>query len=175
MNPITIRRATAADLRQIGALWAQLVAYHQALMHSAPVARADGPAHYAERIGRILHDPAFCVVVAAQGVQLVGYAVAHIDDVVPSAVFEVQRGCLISDVFVVAAHRGAGVGKALVDAIKTWCAAQGVAHIDLYVAADNAAGVAFWQAQGGQARMVQMRISTAADDQHADGDALHTP
>jgi L-amino acid N-acyltransferase YncA len=54
MNPITIRRATAADLRQIGALWAQLVAYHQALMHSAPVARADGPAHYAERIGRSL-------------------------------------------------------------------------------------------------------------------------
>ncbi|MBC8098511.1 MAG: GNAT family N-acetyltransferase, partial [Armatimonadetes bacterium] len=146
-----------------GDLWEQLVAYHQALDPDLPAAAPNGGTLYTRRLIDRLDDPQTRVLVAVlDDGRVVGYALAVLIDLSPEMFIQVSSG-FIADLFVDAACRGQGIGRALVMALRAWFAECGVQHFEWFVAAHNPAGRAFWQAMGGREIMLRMRVTLEHD------------
>lgn len=157
MADFVIREAVSGDLPAIGALWAALVAHHQALGDDMPRASADGAARYQRRLRDRLDDPHARILVAEADDVVVGYVFGVVADMMPD-VFEAEIGGMIADLYVAAAQRQRGIGRALVEAMRAWFAEQHVQYVEWYVAADNTEGLAFWRAIGGREIMLRMRV-----------------
>lgn len=61
---------------------------------------------------------------------------------------EGRRVVLLEDVIVGAAHRGRGLGRALVEHVVAWARAEGLPRVTLLADRDNAAALAFYQRLG---------------------------
>ncbi len=61
---------------------------------------------------------------------------------------EGRQVVLLEDVIVNAAHRGAGLGRKLIDHIQAWAAANGLPRITLLADKDNAPALAFYENLG---------------------------
>lgn len=61
---------------------------------------------------------------------------------------EGRRVVLLEDVIVNAAHRGAGLGRKLVEHILSWAAANGLPRVTLLADKDNASALAFYERLG---------------------------
>lgn len=61
---------------------------------------------------------------------------------------EGRRVVLLEDVIVKAAHRGAGLGRRLVEHILAWAAANGLPRVTLLADQDNAPALAFYERLG---------------------------
>lgn len=68
-----------------------------------------------------------------------------------------RRHCWLKELYVLASHRGAGVGKALMAWVARHAVENGCARIDWPVKASNARGIAFYESLG--ARRVDDRLS----------------
>lgn len=66
------------------------------------------------------------------------------------------EGLLLGPFFVRAGHRRGGVGKRLLEEIERWAAGARIPVVEVSVAADNPAGVAFLEAAGYRARRLLM-------------------
>lgn len=163
MVDVVIRLARPEDADGIAALWAELVAHHHALDPALPVARSDGPQHYAHAIGDRLRSPFAAVWVAEAGEELVGYGVAIVNDAA-SAFFAFEKAGLISDLYVRPGFRRSGIGRRLVHAIAEWFAECGVYDYEWNVAARNAEAQAFWRAMGGVPILIRMRTAWSTED-----------
>jgi GNAT superfamily N-acetyltransferase len=64
----------------------------------------------------------------------------------------------IADVYVDPEFRRQGIARRLVETINKWFTEQGVRHVEWQVAVANADGTHFWEALGGQAITVRMRV-----------------
>jgi ribosomal protein S18 acetylase RimI-like enzyme len=153
-----IRPAQTDDLPHIGGLWAEMVLSHQERFSDMPRLATDGAALYARRLTERLHDANARVLVAEHDSAVIGYAFAVVADLHPE-VFHPERSGYIADLCVDARHRRAGVGRALVQALRVWFAAHQVDHFEWYVATANAEANAFWRAVGGQPIMTRMRAT----------------
>ena len=63
----------------------------------------------------------------------------------------------VSHVFVLPAHRRAGVARSLVASLDEWFAAKKINNIELSVVHGNAEGIAFWRSLGYTMELVQLR------------------
>jgi ribosomal protein S18 acetylase RimI-like enzyme len=157
-----VRAAVARDLDQIARLWAGLVHYHRQLDAGLPEAAEDGPQRYARRLAERLTDPATCVLVAAQGKQVVGYVLGFVVDLAPDMFVQASSG-FIADIYVDEEFRGRGVGRSLVSELADWFRERGVRYFEWHVAAHNQEGIAFWRAIGGRDVMLRMRADLHDD------------
>lgn len=66
------------------------------------------------------------------------------------------EGLLLGPFFVRAGHRRAGVGQRLLEEIERWATGARIPVVEVSVAADNPAGVAFLEAAGYRARRLLM-------------------
>lgn len=66
------------------------------------------------------------------------------------------EGLVLGPFFVRAGHRRSGVGRRLLAEIERWAAAARIPVVEVSVAADNPAGVAFLEAAGYRARRLLM-------------------
>jgi ribosomal protein S18 acetylase RimI-like enzyme len=160
---VLIRAAVAADVRAIGDMWLQLVAYHRVLDDRMPIAAPDGAARYASRIESSLDDSHTKVLVAEDEGKLVGYVMGVLVDLMPET-FEDERGGFLADIFVLPEQRRKRVGEALVEALRHWFLARGIDHFEWYVASTNVDGIAFWRSVGGSEVMLRMRANTHNDE-----------
>lgn len=151
-----VRPATTEDVADIGALWLQLVQYHQALDKKMPHPVSDGRERYMQRILYQLDDPYAQTFVADHEGEVVGYVMGFMIDVLPEMFVQEQAGFL-ADIFVSPTWRGQGVGKALVKALREWFAGRGAAYFEWDVAAINREGIVFWRSMGGHDMMIRMR------------------
>jgi len=154
-----IRLAKETDVETIGALWLELVLYHRQLDEHMPLPARDGSERYAQRILHSLYDSYHSILVAEIDGVVIGYIYGMVIDLVPE-MFVVERAGMVGDIYVSEAHRGKGVGKALVQTMKDWFKLRGVRYYEWSVATANQPGIRFWQhTMGGQPIMLRMRAA----------------
>ena len=88
-------------------------------------------------------DPRESAIVAEVGGQLVGFATFF-------PIYFSYLGCCLwlDDLFVLASHRGAGIGRHLLSRVAQIAATLGASRIDWTVAADNTRGRSFYEQIG---------------------------
>ncbi|MGA5821528.1 GNAT family N-acetyltransferase [Kitasatospora sp. NPDC094028] len=137
----TIRPATPADLPAI----AHLCAAHAAFERADPV-----PADLAARLEPALFSPhpqAWCLVLDRGG-ELTGYATFSREFSTWQAADYIHLDCL----FVTEAHRGAGWGRALLDAVRHAATALGATHLQWQTPDWNTDAIRFYHRTGARSR-----------------------
>lgn len=156
VDQVTIRPAKAGDVDAVARLWEALVEHHRALDADLPPATEHGAMRYARRLLDHLDDPAARLLVALRSGEIVGYVLGVVVDLAPE-MFAQEPSGFLADIYVSAAHRRAGVGRALVEGLMDWFREKGLRYFEWHTAAHNAEGIGFWRAMGGRDVMVRMR------------------
>ena len=146
----------------VGALWLELVEYHLQLDTAMPMPAEDGAQRYAHRVRNRIDDPYTQTFVAELDGEIVGYVMGVVVDMLPE-MFVTENGGFLADIYVRDSHRGKGVGRALVAALKDWFRGRGIEHFEWYVASANTEGIAFWRAVNGRDVMLRMRAATSSE------------
>ena len=152
---IAIRPAQESDLPALGRLGATLLDTHfafDAKRFMAPP--ADPEEGYAWFLGTQLRDPDVCILVAADGDDVVGYVYAALE---PHSWKELRDAAgFIHDVAVADGHRGRGIGSLLVTGASDWLRAHGAPRVLLWTAERNAAARQLFTRLGFRTTMVEM-------------------
>ncbi|UCD09629.1 MAG: GNAT family N-acetyltransferase [Dehalococcoidales bacterium] len=88
------------------------------------------------------------VLVAMDDQKVVGYSISQITRMPPFS-----RGNtvgVIYDMAITASHRRKGIGKEMLDGIKTWFKERDIKRIEISVVTKNTIGDSFWREQGFQ-------------------------
>lgn len=152
-----IRPVEPGDEAAIARLWQALSDYHVRLDPRLPIPVKGAAERYAARLVERRADPTSRAYVAEVSGEVVGYALGAVVDLHPDLFRRVESG-YIADIYVDARHRRQGLARALVAALRDWFVSCGVTHIEWQVAAANTAGLRFWEAIGGLATTVRMRL-----------------
>ena len=147
MDGFQVRKARVADRFAIAALWRELMTLHTLLDARFQMA-PEGEQKYARHAQDTIRDRNGQVFVAeaSDTGELVGFLLGELQTRPPKTMPGVYG--FISDVYVSEAWRQRGVGSALFEEMRLWCAAHKAKAIELYVAEDNPAALAFWQSMG---------------------------
>ena len=147
MSGFQIRKARLAERFAIAELWEELMRLHQALDPRFTIAQ-DGQLKYARHVQEILRSRDGLVLVAedmATG-ELAGYMLGELQTRPPKSAPGIYG--FISDMYVCDEWRQRGMGTALFEEMRLWCVARKATSIELYIAENNPAALAFWQAMG---------------------------
>lgn len=152
-----IRPVKREEVDEVGKLWHELVTYHRDLSDMMPIPAKDGAERYSARIRWSVDDNHVQTFVAEDEGKLVGYVYGTVVDLLPE-MFKDERAGIVGDIYVTTEKRGAGIGTALMDAMKDWFRLRSVTHYEWYVAAMNEQGIRFWEkTMGGKQVMIRMR------------------
>ena len=153
--PVTIRRATPADLPAIGRLGALLVQIHYEFdpLRFIP-ATPQTPRGYASFLGTQLDEPDLIVLVADRGGDVLGYTYAGLE----GRDYMSLRGPagVLYDIVVDPAHRGEGIGRMLLDATLAALTARGAPRVVLSTAERNAPAQRLFARAGFRRTMIEM-------------------
>lgn len=146
MKPVIIRPALPADIPQIGALWHEkVVLLGQLDTRFTPQPGAQS--RFMQAVTDRLNAPDTMLVVAIRDERVAGFAAAHVHPDWPGLLPE-QQGVITQ--FVVDSHgQAAGIGRLLLNALRTWFSGQGIRQIIVHVPHRFAIEQAFWRASGG--------------------------
>ncbi len=154
-RPLTIRRATRADVPTLGRLAVLLVRVHHefdARRFIAPTEQTE--TSYGSFLGSQIAEKNIIVLVAEQDGEVIGYTYAGIEGFDYMAL----RGPagVLYDIVVDPTRRGRGVGRALLDATIAELAARGAPRVVLSTAQRNEAAQRLFAAAGFRATMIEM-------------------
>lgn len=147
MDNVTIRAAGPHDLPGLAALWHErmtLLLQFDRRFALAPDAREQ----WAEAAARWLASPD-CLIVAAErrgDAALVGFAIGWIERA-PVGLLPARIGC-ISDMHIAVHSHQNGLGRRLLDSLRTWFKQQGVESLTVRAARRLPVEQAFWRALG---------------------------
>ncbi len=149
MDGFRVRRARVADRFAIAGLWRELMTLHTGLDARFQMA-PDGEQKYARHAQETMRERNGYVLVAEESAtgDLIGFVLGELQTRPPKTMPGVYG--FISDMYVREAWRQRGVGSALFEEMRLWCAAHKATALELYVAEDNPAALAFWQSMGFQ-------------------------
>lgn len=142
----------AADIDRLETLWRELLDHHLAdAPHLAALGAARTPADsWRVRRGQYLQwlaAPKAAVMVAQSSGRLLGYAMIRALDTAGSWQWGDQAG-ILETLVVSSDARGAGVGQALLDAVRERLADWGIQIMTISVIAGNEAAVRFYRREG---------------------------
>jgi ribosomal protein S18 acetylase RimI-like enzyme len=155
MDPVTIRRATAADLPHIGRLGALMVDVHHRFDPARFLPSGEGTAAaYGAFLGRQLEAPDGTILVAEVAGDVIGYAYAALEGFDYMAL----RGPagVLHDVIVDPEHRQHGAGRLLVEAALRWMESRGASQVVLATATGNEAARRLFHRLGFRPTMIEM-------------------
>jgi ribosomal protein S18 acetylase RimI-like enzyme len=152
---VTIRPATPDDLSAIGRLGALLVKTHYDFdpkRFMAPTRHTESG--YASFLGSQLGREDVVVLVAAEGRTVIGYTYAGVE----GRDWMSLRGPagVLYDIVVDPAHRGRGVGRALLEATVAALRSRGSPQVVLSTADRNAAAQRLFESAGFRRTMIEM-------------------
>lgn len=156
MDEVVIRAAQPGDVDAVARLWQDLVEYHREIDIDLPPAAPQGAKRYARRLLDRIDDPMSRVLVAQVDGAIIGYVLGVVVDLAPE-IFMQEASGFLADIYVDAAHRRRGIGRALVADLTAWFAQQGLRYYEWHVAARNEESIAFWHRVGGREVMLRMR------------------
>ncbi len=137
MTPHTLRRAEPADLEAIVALIGELAAFEQ-LAHLVEVTPDKLAPHlFGAR-------PAAECVVGEVGGEVVAFALFFTN----FSTFLARPGLYLEDLYVRPAHRGGGLGRALIEHLGRLAAERGCGRFEWSVLDWNASAIAFYEKLG---------------------------
>ncbi len=154
-RPPTIRRATRADLPQIGRLGALLVVgHHEFDSRRFLAATSHTKDAYAAYLGSQLDEPEAAVLVADANADVIGYAYVALE----SYDYMALRGPagVLHDIIVDPGRRRAGAGRALFEAAVEFVRSRGLAQIVLATAERNETAQRFFASVGFRRTMIEM-------------------
>lgn len=149
---MTIRFGNADDLVAVERMWRALYV-HQAEHGLLVTVPEDGFDRWAASMRPALGRFA-CVFVASRDGADIGFLAGRVRPL--PGHYGGETVGYVSDVYVDAAARGAGVGKALLAAAQEWFRTQGVRRLELQVIVNNEQARAFYRSLGWQEELVQM-------------------
>jgi ribosomal protein S18 acetylase RimI-like enzyme len=159
---ITVRSATAADAPALGQLGALLVRTHHdfdPVRFIAPTRRTERG--YASWLRRQLPESSVVVLVAERADEVLGYAYAAIEG--PDYMALRGPAGVLYDLAVDPAHRGQGVGRALLEAAVAELARRGAPRVVLATAARNAGAQRLFVRAGFRPTMIEMTRELGGD------------
>lgn len=157
-SAVTIRPVEPRDQEAIARMWRALSEYHVILDSRMPAMAAGAPQAYASRLMDVRDDPTTCALVAETEGRVVGYILGAVIDLTPD-LFEHEDVGFIADIYVEPAYRRRGIARQLFHAACAWFAGRGVRHVEWQVAVANQDARRFWEAVGGRALTMRMRLS----------------
>jgi ribosomal protein S18 acetylase RimI-like enzyme len=152
---VTIRPATTADVRTLGRLGAVLVRTHHDFDAARFIAATPQTEHgYGSYLGSQLGNPDIVVLVAEDGGEVLGYTFAGVE----GYDYMSLRGPagVLHDIVVDPAHRGRGVGRALLDATLAELKARGAPRVVLSTAERNEPAQRLFARAGFRRTMIEM-------------------
>ena len=155
MPDISIRPASSADVRAIGRLGATLVRLHHELDSKRFLEATAQTEHgYASYVRSQLANRDIIVLVAERDGNVLGYTFAGVEGVDYMSL----RGPagVLHDIVVDSRHRGAGIGRALLDATVQALEKRGVQQIVLSTAEQNEPAQRLFAQAGFRRTMIEM-------------------
>ncbi len=137
MSDFSIRAATPADVADILRLVRGLAEYEKLVDQAAGTPDRMHAALFGER-------PAAEAIVAQRGARAVGFALFF----TTFSTFLCKPGIYLEDVFVEPAHRGLGIGKALLGALAALAVARDCGRLEWRVLDWNAPSIRFYESLG---------------------------
>ena len=154
-NPLTIRRATAADAPAIGTLGALLMEQHHALDPARFLATSGETArYYGDWVESQRAKPDVVVLVAERAEQIIGYAYAGLEGIDYMAL-RGPAGALY-DIVVDEKERGAGTGSLLLDSVLAELKLLGATQVVLSTAWQNEGAQRLFAQAGFRQTMIEM-------------------
>ena len=142
----TIREATNADLSEILARWAELLAAHAELHPRLYATAPHAHGTYHAFLRRKLDEPRQVVLVACAERKVVGYAVGGMGQ--RAAIFRIRDVGMVYDLVVTPRWRRRGVARALADSMLERFRSWGLSHAQVSYSPDNPSASTFWPAIG---------------------------
>ena len=139
MTTIRVRPAVAADMPLVFALIVELATYENLADAVSSTPAMIGTALFGER------PRLFCDIVE-HGREAAGMALWFYN----FSTFEGRHGIYLEDLYVRPEHRGAGLGKALLQTLARRCLEEDLARLQWSVLDWNAPAIAFYKAQGAE-------------------------
>jgi ribosomal protein S18 acetylase RimI-like enzyme len=142
-----VRPAESRDAAAVAGLAQEVHAMHAAALPAVfqpPGARVLTPSDVERLAGR----PGHLLLVAVRADAVVGYAHAEVQAEPETAYKRARTVLYLHAMGVAAAHRGHGIGRALLDAVRRAAAARGIPEVSLDVYAFNTATRAFYRREG---------------------------
>jgi len=161
MPAVPIRPAAPADLKAIGRLGALLVRMHHELDPDRFIAATPQTEHgYGSFLGTQLDEPNVIILVAERDGEVIGYTYAGVE----GNDYMSLRGPagVLHDIVVDPAHRGQGVGRALLDATLEALKAKGVPRVVLSTAERNESAQRLFARAGFRRTMIEMTRESGA-------------
>lgn len=156
-----IVRAGAERLDEIGPIWGSLSDHHAEITPAGLPVRpsAEGWPMRRAAFERALGDGAALLIAEGEDGP-VGFAFAAPKP--PPVNFALDRLLVVETVAVLPEARGAGIGAALMDAVRELAAELGIEHIQLSVRTANEGALRFYERQGFAPIYVDLMVTRAA-------------
>jgi GNAT superfamily N-acetyltransferase len=152
---MTIRKAVQADLPKIKNLYFQL--FEQMAHHEPDYMQT---AHQDESfLQRVIagEDQFTAFVYGAEG-EVKGIVITQLQESPPYNCFVPLTCMYLMDIVVDADMRGMGIGKALIDRVKTWAKENAADYVELSVLSKNASAAALYLHEGFEPYSLSMRL-----------------
>ena len=152
MENISVRQASISDLDTLNLFEQGLIDFERPLDATIK----GGDIHYYD-IARMIESASVEIVVAESAGELIGCGYASIEDSKPYLTH--QSHAYLGFMYVAPEHRGKGVNRLIIEALKKWSVSKGVTHMRLEVFASNPAAVKAYEKVGFAPRLLEMTTS----------------
>jgi ribosomal protein S18 acetylase RimI-like enzyme len=155
---IAIRRLDLAELDRLEPLWSALRLHHAAVApgFGPPRERSDSWLRRREAYERWLQEPGTFALVAERSREPLGYAMVHMRRGSPTWPLS-EPAAELETLSVLPSKRGQGIGTALLRAVQTELAANGITALSLLVVAGNDRAFRFYERHGFGTAAIWMR------------------
>lgn len=151
MNQITIRKATFDDLEI-------LFRFEQGVIEAErpfDSTLKDEQIHYYDIEGMIKSSYIELLVAESEG-EVIGSGYARIENAKPY--LKHNHHAYLGFMYVAPAHRGKGVNKKIIEALKNWVSLQNITELRLDVYHDNISAIKAYEKIGFTKHMIEMRL-----------------
>jgi GNAT superfamily N-acetyltransferase len=151
MQNITIREATLADMDT-------LLQFEQGVISAErpfdPTLKESNAKYY--DLNEFITAPHIYLAVAELNGELIGSGYSRIET--SKIYLKHQQHAYLGFMYVLPEHRGKGVNKLIIDALKDWSVKQGVSEFRLQVYFQNAPAIKAYEKVGFTSHMIEMRM-----------------
>jgi GNAT superfamily N-acetyltransferase len=157
MSGIIVRKATNNDLDILLGFEQKLIAAERPFDKTLK----SGHIHYYD-LEEMIKAPNIEVVVAESDNEIIGSGYARIETAKPYLIH--QRHAYLGFMYVDQDHRGKGVNKKIIEALKQWAIAQDITELRLDVYYNNIAAIKAYEKAGFTRYVVEMRMRLNQDE-----------